>query len=162
MKIETGYKPGLIGSIVEMHARYYSITSGFGPEFEAKVAAGLADFIPRLENPQNQIWHVSSDDKISASIAIDGEDLGNNTAHLRWFIVDDNMRGTGIGNNLTGLALDFCDAQRFERCVLWTFEGLDAARRLYEKNGFELVEEWEGDQWGSVVTEQRFERLRGA
>jgi hypothetical protein len=39
---------------------------------------------------------------------------------------------------------------------LWTFQGLDAARRLYEKHGFRLAEEREGSQWGERVLEQRF------
>ena len=40
---------------------------------------------------------------------------------------------------------------------MWTFEGLGAARHLYEKAGFRLVEEHKGTQWGSEVNEQRFE-----
>jgi len=42
---------------------------------------------------------------------------------------------------------------------LWTFQGLDAARRLYEAHGFVLVEQWSGDQWGQAMVEQRFERV---
>ncbi|MGI9350371.1 MAG: GNAT family N-acetyltransferase [Rhizobiaceae bacterium] len=159
MKIETGYKPGIIGDIVEMHARYYNEKSGFGATFEAKVASGLADFVPRLAKPCNQIWHISRGGKISASITIDGEDLKENTAHLRWFIVNDALRGTGAGNQLIQRAANFCDAGHFDKCVLWTFKGLDAAKRLYEKNRFDLVEEWEGNQWGTIVTEQRYERI---
>lgn len=39
---------------------------------------------------------------------------------------------------------------------LWTFAGLDAARRLYDDFGFRLVEEQAGETWGTRVTEQRF------
>ncbi|WPH96169.1 GNAT family N-acetyltransferase [Klebsiella pneumoniae] len=38
--------------------------------------------------------------KIVGSLAIDGEDLGQQEAHLRWFILDDSCRGTGIGRRL--------------------------------------------------------------
>jgi hypothetical protein len=31
------------------------------------------------------------------SIAMDGQDLGENIVHLRWFIVDDSVRGSGAG-----------------------------------------------------------------
>ncbi len=41
------------------------------------------------------------------SVAIDGEDLGNNEAHLRWFILDDACRGTGIGRQLLACAMQF-------------------------------------------------------
>jgi hypothetical protein len=40
---------------------------------------------------------------------------------------------------------------------LWTFEGLDAARHLYEKSGFRLALQKRGAQWGAEVNEQRFE-----
>lgn len=161
MKIETGYTPGIIGSVVELHARYYSQTVGFGSEFESIVATGLSDFISRLENDQNQIWHIKSDDRIVASIAIDGEDLGANVAHLRWFIVDGSARGTGAGSKLLERSVEFCQAADFERIDLWTFKGLDTARYLYEKHGFVLTDEYQGRQWGEEVTEQKFSlRLR--
>ncbi len=67
------------------------------------------------------------------------------------------MRGTGVGNALLAAAVGFCRARRYDRVHLWTFEGLDAARHLYEKFGFRLVHEQRGTQWGSGVTEQRFE-----
>ena len=35
--------------------------------------------------------------------------------------------------------------------------GLDAARRVYERAGFRMVGEAEGDTWGTRVREQRFE-----
>jgi GNAT superfamily N-acetyltransferase len=59
-------------------------------------------------------------------------------------------------------AMDFCREGGFDEVHLWTFSGLDAARVLYERHGFELVEECQGDQWGRVVTEQKFVcRLNG-
>ena len=38
-----------------------------------------------------------------------------------------------------------------------TFEGLDAARALYEGEGFRLCEEHVVNQWGQRITEQMFE-----
>jgi GNAT superfamily N-acetyltransferase len=97
-------------------------------------------------------------DDIVGSIAIDGEDLGANVAHLRWFIMDDRARGTGVGRTLLSTALAFADANGFAETPLWTFEGLSAARHLYESQGFACVEEHPGNQWGSEVLEQRFIR----
>ncbi len=53
---------------------------------------------------------------------------------------------------------EFCDKRSTGEVHLWTFKGLDAARWLYESNGFSLAEEYVGDQWGSEVLEQRFVR----
>ncbi len=163
MKIESGYTPELIESVVRLHAEYYSRTHGFGQEFEAIVASGLTEFMPRSGREPNSIWYVRNDKgDIAASLIIDGEDLADNSGHLRWFIADNTVRGTGVGNQLMRCAVDFCDQQGFERCVLWTFKGLDAARSLYEKFGFAMTEERNGDQWGKVVTEQKFERPSNA
>lgn len=156
--VEEGYAPGLVGRIVEMHASYYSRRAGFGAVFEILVAGGLADFMPRLGNPGNAIWHARRDGRIVGAIAIDGEDLGDGLGHLRWFIVDEGMHGAGVGKALIGKAMAFCDRRGFRETHLWTFKGLDAARRLYESHGFSLAEEYSGDQYGAEVLEQRFVR----
>ncbi|HDX4048265.1 TPA: MarR family transcriptional regulator [Enterobacter soli] len=158
IKIVTGYHAGMIGRITEMHGSYYAREHNFGSFFERKVAAGLVDFSDRLDKPCNQIWLAMVNDRVVGSVAIDGEDLGNNEAHLRWFILDDGCRGSGVGRKLIAEAMKFCDEQKFSSVQLWTFNKLKAARRVYESFGFELSKEWEGDQWGSTITEQQFTR----
>lgn len=160
LAIEPGYVPGLIGAIVEMHAAYYAREYEFGAAFESKVAGGLSEFVPRLGHGRNEIWRAVRGGRVIGAIAIDGDDLGGNCAHLRWFIVDDGLRGSGVGRGLLSAALTFVDAQGFDETRLWTFEGLDAARALYERHGFVLVREYPGDQWGVQVNEQVFERRR--
>ncbi|CAO3438768.1 GNAT family N-acetyltransferase [Azospirillum endophyticum] len=161
VRIEQGYRPGLIGRAVEMHARFYARAHGFGAVFESKVAAGLADFLPRLDRPCNAVWTALDGDRIVGTIAIDGEDLSSQapgTAHLRWFIVEDGRRGGGLGRRLLDEAVAFADRSGFAETRLWTFRGLDAARRLYEAAGFVLAAESPGSQWGTEVIEQSFVR----
>lgn len=158
VEIKAGYRPGAIARCVDMHANYYARTAKFGRPFEAQVAAGLAEFSARLDKPCNQLWLAIQLDRIVGTVAIDGEDLGEGRAHLRWFIVDDGMRGAGVGRRLLSEAVAFCERRHFAECHLWTFRGLDAARRLYEAHGFSLVEERPGRQWGEEVLEQRFVR----
>ncbi len=160
MKIETGYRVGAIARCVEMHALYYAREAGLGLAFEARVAGDLAEFAKRMERPCNRLWLAVENECVVGSIAIDGEDLGSGRAHLRWFIVDDVVRGSGLGRKLLAEALAFCDANDFSETQLWTFQGLDAARRLYESSGFVLAEEYSGAQWGKDVMEQRFVRMR--
>ena len=154
--IRTGYTPGLLGRIVTLHARYYSYLVGFDLPFETTVATGMADFLPRLESPRNGTWWIDNDGEISGGISIDGEDLGEGIAHLRWFILDPALHGSGLGNALLTTALDHCRDQGFARVDLWTFSGLDTARALYEKHGFTLVAEQSGSQWGKEMREQKF------
>ncbi|WP_342587309.1 GNAT family N-acetyltransferase [Pseudaminobacter soli (ex Li et al. 2025)] len=160
VEVISGYRPGLIARITEMHALYYARTSGFGQRFESVVAAGLAEFCDRLGNPTNEIWAAMGGNEILGSVAIDGEDMGPGVAHLRWFIVDDALRGSGSGKRLLSAALAFADAKGFAETHLWTFSGLHAARHLYETRGFALAEERPGAQWGNEVLEQRYVRPR--
>jgi DNA-binding MarR family transcriptional regulator/GNAT superfamily N-acetyltransferase len=158
--IHEGFLPGAIGRIAEMHGRYYARDWNMSPFFEARVASGLAEFSQRLDRPMNRLWLALQSGEFVASLVIDGEDLGDGKAHVRWVIVDDGLRGSGTGRRLLARAIEFCDANGFGEIHLWTFKGLDAARKLYESVGFELVEEWSGDQWGQQLTEQRFVRRR--
>jgi DNA-binding MarR family transcriptional regulator/GNAT superfamily N-acetyltransferase len=158
IEIVSGYLPGFTGRTLEMHMQYYSRTVGFGAFFEAAVGAALADLTGRLSHPLNQTWSALSGKRIVGSVSIDGETLGENRAHLRTFIIDDSVRGSGVGRQLLNRAVSFCDEQGFDETHLWTFKGLDAARHLYESVGFTLAEEQPGTQWGQLMTEQLFIR----
>jgi GNAT superfamily N-acetyltransferase len=156
-EIVKGYVPGSLGRIAELHATYYERHAGFGLYFESKVACELAAFLQRYDERRDAFWLARCAGRVEGSIVIDGIDAGSEGAHLRWFIVSDAMRGRGAGNRLMAAALNFCRERKFGRVYLWTFEGLGAARYLYEKNGFRLTQQRRGTQWGKEVSEQRFE-----
>jgi GNAT superfamily N-acetyltransferase len=157
LEITTGYVPGSIGRVAELHGTYYHTNWAFGLFFEARVATELAEFLSRYDADRDGFWLASLDGRAEGCIAIDGLHAADQGAHLRWFIVSDALRGRGIGSLLIQVALDFCRQKGYPRVVLATFEGLQAARHLYEKNGFRLVEQHWGAQWGREVNEQRFE-----
>ncbi|WP_316154637.1 bifunctional helix-turn-helix transcriptional regulator/GNAT family N-acetyltransferase [Cupriavidus sp. BIC8F] len=155
-RILEGYQPGCIGDVASLHARFYSEHWGFGAFFEKKVATELAEFVGKLPADDKALWLYAENGRSLASLAIDGDDE-QGIAHLRWFIVDDALRGSGVGRQLMSHAMKFVD-ERYRETYLWTFKGLDAARHLYESFGFQLVDESEGTQWGTRVIEQRFSR----
>lgn len=157
VSIHKGYIPGAIGRIAEMHAHYYSRLVGFGLPFESKVARELAEFCERHVDNRDGLWLALLNDTIEGSIAIDGSCAESDGAHLRWYITSDRLRGKGVGTSLLSSAMEFCRSRQYGRVYLWTFEGLGAARHLYEKFGFRLVFQQLGTQWGTEVTEQRFE-----
>ena len=152
----TGYVPGAIGRITELHAQYYSKNWGFGKFFEAKVASELAAFLNRFEKDRDGLWTICLHNRVEGSVVIDGDKAASEGAHLRWFILSSKVRGQGFGNMLMEKAVRFCRANQCHRIYLWTFEGLDAARHLYEKFGFILAKEQVGEQWGTPVNEQKF------
>lgn len=157
IRIERGYIPGSIGRIIELHGAYYHEHWGFGSFFEAKVASDLAEFIGRYDEERDGLWTALLGGRIEGSIAIDGIHAENRGAHLRWFIVSASLHGRGMGSRLIRAATRFCRNRDYRRIYLWTFEGLDPAKHLYEKNGFKLVEQRRGTMWGTEVNEQRLE-----
>lgn len=158
ISINAGWCPGTIGDIVGLHSRYYASRWGFGPYFEAKVAREAAEFVTRLHLHPSQLWCAANGDgQVIGAVAIDGSHGLAEGAHLRWFILDPQHQGRGLGSRLLDMALGFCRERGFERVGLWTFAGLQDARRLYESRGFTLIQELSGQTWGKPVTEQRFE-----
>jgi GNAT superfamily N-acetyltransferase len=161
LSIQKGYQPGAIGRIVTLHAAFYSFHAGFGLQFETKVARELTDFCENYDATYDGLWLATQNGNIEASIAIDGSHAATDGAHLRWFIVSDPIRGSGIGSELMSLVIAFCKSQQYKSVYLDTFEGLHAARHLYEKHSFKLVHEQRGMMWGVEVNEQRFECIFG-
>ena len=155
--IGRGYIPGVIGRIAALHGTYYAEHWGFGLFFEAKVATELSAFLTAYDADRDGLWTAAVDGRIEGGVVIDGTHAGDSGAHLRWFILSDAIRGRGVGRQLITRAVDFCVHKRYRKIVLWTFEGLDAARHLYESVGFCLTRQQKGAQWGTEVNEQMFE-----
>ena len=151
-----GYVPGAIGRITELHALYYHREWDFGDFFEIKVAGELSRFLERFDATRDGFWTVCLNNRVEGSIVIDGINVKTEGAHLRWFIMSNELRGQGFGNRLMDTALGFCRKLNYSKVYLWTFEGLEAARHLYEKFGFRLVEQQAGAQWGTMVNEQKY------
>ena len=157
IEIVKGYIPGSIGRVVALHGTYYHKHWGFGSFFETRVATELTEFIGRYDEKRDGFWTVSLKDHVEGSITIDGVRAEDEGAHLRWFIMSDAWRGKGIGNRLINTAIEFCRSKDYKRVYLWSFDGLNAAKHLYQKAGFQLVQQHRGTHWGIEVTEQLFE-----
>lgn len=151
------YTPGAIGRVTQMHAEYYSDRHGFGLFFEAMVAKELSELLSRFDPSRDGFWTAVSDGAVVGSVAIDGSAAETRGARLRFLIVDPGFQGCGIGNMLVSAAVDFCRKKNLKKIYLTTFEGLDAARHLYEKAGFRLVNQQSGSHWGKSELEQVFE-----
>lgn len=151
----TDYSPGALGQICRMQTEYHAERRDFGRAFETKVASEMAEFLTRFDVNRDLFKLAKVDGEIVGSITIDGKDP--KSAHLRWFFVGDGYRGLGVGAQLFSTALAFAKSKEFENVFLTTIAGLDAARHLYEKAGFALVEEKADTSWGKESVEQKFE-----
>jgi len=144
----------VIGQIIQLHAVYYAQHWGLDLSFEAQVGRELSEFLAEFQ-PQRDFFRAARDQgRLAGAVALDGgQEEG---ARLRWFIVDPAWQGQGLGRRLLGEALAFGRAAGHRRIFLWTFAGLDAARRQYEAAGFRLAEEHPVEQWGRSIAEQKF------
>jgi GNAT superfamily N-acetyltransferase len=96
------------------------------------VAKEMSEFLSRFEEARDGFWIVSLDDRIEGGIAIDGINARTEGVHLRWFIVSPEVRGRGFGRRLMEEAISFCREKDYKKVYIETFEGLHAARHLYE------------------------------
>ena len=152
-----GYYPGVVGKITELHAVYYHENWGFDVTFETQEGKELSEFVRRFDSNRDGLWVAVKNGEFAGAIAIDGIDAFGEGARLRWFIVDPQFQGSGIGKDLITRAIAFCRQKKFPKVYLWTFKGLENARRLYEAIHFRLSEENQIDQWGQTILEQKFE-----
>ena len=153
----SGYSPGLIGRTTRLHAEYYHEHWGFDVSFEAQVGMELSEFLRDFNTQRDGFWAAWKGTDFAGCVAIDGRLKDSRGARLRWFIVDREYHGQGIGRLLMRKALLFCKETGCPKVYLWTFEGLDAARRLYEQNNFRLSEAHRVSQWGQTIVEQRYD-----
>jgi GNAT superfamily N-acetyltransferase len=154
-----GYYPGVVGKITEIHAVYYHEHWGFDASFETQVGRELSEFISEFDKDRDGFWAATGNGKFAGSIAIDGHGTPAEGARLRWFIVAPEFQNTGLGKELISRCIEFCRQKKYPKIFLWTFAGLDVARRLYEQHHFKLSEAHDADQWGRHIREQKFELI---
>ncbi|MFX1464020.1 MAG: GNAT family N-acetyltransferase [Promethearchaeota archaeon] len=149
------HRPGDIGYITYRHGVIYAKEYQLEETFEAYVAKYMAEFIDNYDSTKEKLWVVESGMEIIGSIAIIKND--DKTAQLRWLLVEPHMRNKGIGTKLVDEALNFCKNRGYQKVILGTFSDLLIARKLYEKNGFRLVESKKHRIWGQDLTEEQWE-----
>jgi len=146
------HRPGDIGWIASSQAAFYAEEYGFNENFEALVMRICADFINDYNPTREHCWIAEADSRRVGSIMLVTE--SDDTAKLRLFYVDAEARGLGIGSQLVDECLSFAQKAGYKRVVLYTNACLDAARRIYERAGFHLINEAVHDTFGDPQTEQ--------
>ena len=153
--LRTQLRAGDIGHIVQRHALLYARERGWDHTFEAYVAGALAEFALSHDPGRERIWLAEDAGHVVGSIAI--VDGGSDAAQLRWFLVEPECRGTGVGSQLFEAALDFCRSTSRKRVFLWTVRGLHDAARMYARAGFHVTESVPAQRWGAAVVEERWD-----
>src|SRR4029079_988602 len=98
----------------------------------------VAKFITHLDPKRERCWIAE----------VDGERVGcvfwvkkSKTVGTLWLLLfDPRARGLGIGSRLVDECIRFARAAGYREITLWTNDVLVAARRIYERAGFHLVQ----------------------
>ncbi len=138
-----------IDHIIARHRILYEKESGFDRSF--------ADYVARsLEGKPERIWIAEQGGTFAGCIGIVEAD--KQTAQLRWFLVEPEARGSGIGKSLMQTLLEYCTEKEYERIFLWTVNTLPAAKAIYERYGFQPAEQKpETMLWGQKLIEERWD-----
>lgn len=129
------FGPGDYGWVVQRHGALYAAEYGWDAGFETLVARVVADF---AESGRGDAWIAEVDGEPAGCVFCVPED--ERMARLRLLLVEPWARGLGIGGRLVEECVRYARRSGHEELVLWTNDVLVAARRIYQRAGFELVE----------------------
>jgi len=156
ISIRTELKPGDIGYIIYMHGELYKREYDYGIQFETYVAKGLCEFYEKYNPERNRVWVCEHNSTMIGFLLL--MDRGK-AAQLRYFLIQPEYRGIGLGSKLMSLYMDFLRECKYKETYLWTTHELSAAAFLYKRVGFKLTEEKESTAFGKPLREQRYDLL---
>jgi DNA-binding MarR family transcriptional regulator/GNAT superfamily N-acetyltransferase len=130
-------RPGDLGWVVQRNGALYAQEYGWDASYEALVARIMADYAARAD-PGEAGWIAELDGMPVGCVFCMRRD--DSTAQLRLLLVDPAARGLGLGERLVAECLAFARRAGYPEVVLWTNDVLAAARRIYQRFGFELVD----------------------
>lgn len=152
--IRTVLESGDIGYVTYLHGRLYQKEYNYGIQFESYVAKGLCEFYEKYDPARNRIWACEHNGRMIGFLLL--MDRGE-AAQLRYFLIEPEYRGIGLGSKLLNLYMDFLQQCGYKRSFLWTTHELYTAAALYQRVGFKLTEEKESTAFGKPLREQRYD-----
>ena len=154
ISIRTELQPGDIGYITHLHGALYGKEYNYGIQFEMYVAKGLCEFYEKYDLARSRVWVCEDKNKIVGFLLL--MDRGE-SAQLRYFLIEPEYRGIGLGLKLMNLYMDFLRECGYQKSYLWTTHELTTAANLYKRFGFQLTEEKDSTSFGKPLREQRYD-----
>jgi len=149
------HQPGDMGWVVHRHGTLYAQEYGYDETFEALVAEIVANFIQHYDTRRERCWIAERDDAIVGSVFLIA--ASKTMAKLRLLYVEPSARGLGIGGRLVAECVRFARQAGYKKIVLWTQSELDAARHVYKRAGFRIVERKRHHSFSKDLTAETWE-----
>ncbi len=151
------FRTGDLALIASRQAILYDRDYGWGRAMEVLQAEIVSTFLRDFKPGREQCWVAEADGQMLGAVLV--VDAGDEVAQLRLLHVEPEARGLGIGAFLVDRCLVFASDAGYARMTLWTQDILTAARRIYERAGFERVSTEVHDHFGMPLTGERWDRL---
>jgi len=149
------HQPGDMGWVVQRHGILYAEEYAWDEQFEALVAEIVVSFIRNYDPKRERCWIAEKDgDNVGSVFVVKQTD---STAKLRLLLVEPNARGLGIGSRLVNECIKFAQQVGYTKMTLWTNNILSAARHIYEKAGFRLVNEQPHKSFGQDLVAETWD-----
>ena len=153
--IRTNLLPGDIGYMIFLHGSLYQKEYEYGISFECYVAEGLVEFYLQYDMDKDCIWICEHEHKTIGFLLLIHRP--GNAAQLRYFLLEPECRGMGLGKKLMELFMQHLKNKRFSSAYLWTTHEQEAAANLYKRFGFVLTDEKHSESFGKPLFEQKYE-----